>query len=140
MGKKGRLKGRPPTGGYRIAAPAEPRDPRDLPAVISLQHCQYGDHCYTKLDQDNKVAFANAVFTRRSMNWKELQNAPRHGNGFEKISHKSINPPLPAIVTDNDKTLIAFRFNGKAPMVGYRDRNIFFVLFFDPNFCLYNHG
>jgi hypothetical protein len=36
--------------------------------------------------------------------------------------------------------LIAFRFDGKKPMVGYRDGVTFYVLFLDRSFTLYDHG
>lgn len=47
---------------------------------------------------------------------------------------------MPEFITEDKANLLAFRFSGKKPMVGYRIRNIFYVLWFDAAFELYDHG
>ncbi|WP_300674673.1 hypothetical protein [Desulfoluna sp.] len=64
---------------------------------------------------------------------------PRHGMGYEKIATSSLNTELPAHLSGQDVNLIAFRFNGKAPMVGYRDKSVFHILWVDRDFTLYDH-
>lgn len=109
--------------------------------VFSLRHCtDSGPFGFDGLDQECKAAFASAMHTRRSMTWRELRNAPRHGLGQERIAVSAINASIPSHVAEGGHTLIVFRFNGKAPMVGYRDGAVFYVLFFDPDFRLYKHG
>jgi len=68
-----------------------------------------------------------------------ITNSPRHGLGYEKIARTSIRAPIPTDITD-DVTFIAFRFYGKAPMVGYREGYIFHILWIDRDFTLYSHG
>lgn len=74
------------------------------------------------------------------MSWLEINQAPRHGLGFEKIPRKQISVKPPEHVTPDITHFWAFRFFGKAPMVGYKEGEIFFVLWFDEEFKLYDHG
>lgn len=87
---------------------------------------------------DHQAAALRKIFTLSKMTWSEIQNAPRHGLGTEKIHRSSIKAAIPASVTD-DVTFLALRYNGKAPMVGYRDGRTFHVLYLDHTFTLYNH-
>lgn len=74
------------------------------------------------------------------MTWAEIQRFPRHGNGSEILSRESLGDrSYPVEVTD-DVNILAFRFFGKAPMVGYRIGRVFTVLFLDRDFSLYDHG
>ncbi|MDA3922720.1 MAG: hypothetical protein PF501_18890 [Salinisphaera sp.] len=68
----------------------------------------------------------------------EIQHAPRHGVGTEKIPQHQIKAPLPPLLTE-DVTLLALRFDGLRPMVGYRTGIVFRILWLDHNFELYNH-
>jgi hypothetical protein len=71
--------------------------------------------------------------------WHQIQSAPRHGLGSEKIPRNAIKVGIPLFLTE-DVDLLAIRFSGKKPMVGYRDGTIFNILWFDWNFSLYDHG
>lgn len=72
--------------------------------------------------------------------WRELRQAPRHGLGYEQIGRDSIRAGIPATVSE-DVNFIAFRFDGKKPMVGFRDADgVFNILWIDRDFTLYNHG
>ena len=73
------------------------------------------------------------------MQWGEIKIAPRHGLGLEKIDRQSVMFKIPKEVT-KDVELIALRFSGKKPMVGYRDLDVFHIICFDRNFGAYNHG
>ncbi|WP_448216271.1 hypothetical protein [Endozoicomonas sp. 2B-B] len=59
--------------------------------------------------------------------------------GFEKIPKHQIRATIPAFITEEVTNLLAFRYHGKHPMVGYRVRDVFYVLWFDHNFSLYPH-
>ena len=80
-----------------------------------------------------------SMFRRKSLSWAQIRNSPKHGLGTEKISKDAIDEPLPRHLKE-DADLLAMRFWTKAPMVGYRDGRIFYVLWLDPNFSLYDHG
>jgi hypothetical protein len=59
--------------------------------------------------------------------------------GYEKIAKKSIRATIPTHIKD-DVVFIAFRFYGKAPMVGYREDVVFHLLWIDRDFTLYQHS
>ena len=73
------------------------------------------------------------------MTWQEIYQAPRHGLGAEKIAQSAIRPALPSLLTE-DIGLIALRFSGRKPMVGFRDTNVFRLLWLDHDFSVYDHG
>lgn len=129
--------GTPKKGGISAELPP---DYDSKPPIFSLERMQVGRYCLSQLDKDHKAAFSDAIFRRRSITWRELKNADRQGIGFEKIAKTAISEKLPAYVTQDVDCLLAFRFKGKAPMVGYRVKDVFYVLWFDRDFTLYNHG
>lgn len=106
------------------------------PPIFSLEKVLGGCYCFSGLDSKNKACFADAIYRRRGMTWGEILRADRHGLGTEKISESAINAALPDMV---GVQYLALRYNGKRPMVGYRQKNIFFVLWFDHDFTLYDH-
>lgn len=70
------------------------------------------------------------------MTWGDIIRADRHGLGTEKIDGSAIKAALPDFVGTD---FLAFRYNGMKAMVGYRQKNVFFVLWFDHDFTLYDH-
>ena len=83
--------------------------------------------------------FANAVFLRKNLTWNEIKRAGRHGLGTEKISKDAIKEATPKFITEEIDTYLVFRYNGLKPMVGYRQRDVFYILWFDSDFTLYDH-
>ncbi len=118
----------------------EPEDYNKMPPLFSLERVQSGKFCFSQLDQTDKSAFADAIFKRRNLTWNHIQQTHRHKLGYEKISISSIKTSIPKFITEDNHTLIAFRYNGKKAMVGYRIKNIFYVLWFDHSFNLYDHN
>jgi hypothetical protein len=91
------------------------------------------------MSQEHKAFFGDAIFRRRQLSWSAIKSAPRHGLGFEKIPRGQIKAAIPQFIKDDVDHFLAFRFSGLHPMVGYRVRDIFYVLWFDHNFTLYKH-
>ena len=89
-------------------------------------------------DLPHRAALAVRLSKLSQMTWLQIKSAPRHGLGCETIARNAIKSPLPQQVTD-DVVLIALRYNGKSPMVGYRDERTFHILFIDHNMTLYKH-
>jgi hypothetical protein len=110
------------------------------PIIFSLERIVSGNYCFTSLDKPDKEQFAEAIFRRKNLTWEEVYSAQRHGLGTEKISVKSISEEKPRFITDDITDYLALRYNGKKAMVGIRQKNIFYVLWFDHNFSLYDHG
>ena len=134
----GRIKKRSATQGKVVKSLAPIDYDRQSP-IFSLEKIQSGKYCLSSLDQVNKAMFADAIYKRKSLSWNEIKQAPKHGLGTEKISTTSIKAAKPKFITEDLDDYLAFRYNGKQAMVGYRQRDVFFVLWFDHDFTLYNH-
>jgi hypothetical protein len=89
-------------------------------------------------DQQNQSALVKQLFILSRMKWSEIRNAPRHGVGTEKIPRDQLKAPLPQGISD-DVEILALRYNGKRPMLGYRDGRTFQILLLDHNFTAYDH-
>jgi hypothetical protein len=82
----------------------------------------------------------NSLFKRKDMSWREIRQSDRHGLGIEEISSRSLRASMPTISFINQETVFhAMRFDGKKAMVGVRVEKVFYVLWFDRSFTLYNH-
>ena len=90
-------------------------------------------------DDAERSAFVKRLFYLSKTIWREIRNAPRHGIGTEKIDRKSLKVALPNNIPE-DTAILALRYNGKKPMIGYRLDRTFYVLFLDFSFGAYNHG
>jgi hypothetical protein len=117
----------------------EPVNYDEKPPVFSLEKLQSGKYCISGLGQSHKAMFADAIFRRKGLTWSQIKKCDRHGLGTEKITKSSIKAPIPRFITEDVNDFLVFRYNGMNPMVGYRQRDVFFVLWFDHDFTLYNH-
>lgn len=133
-----RLQGRGGKRGKRIESPAVGGVSSDTqPPVFGLCYLD-GDYCVSKCTKDEKAAFADKLRELSQLSWRELRQAPRDGLGYEKINRGGIHASIPPHITE-EVSFIAFRFCGKAPMVGYRDESIFHIVWIDRAFRLYDH-
>ena len=108
----------------------------DKHPLFSLRHLS-GNYCVTCCDKDHQAAFAVTLHKLSQLTWKQLFSADRHGVGFEKITHENIHTSIPTIASM--EKLLAFRYNGKHPMVGFQEKEVFHVLWLDRDFTLYDH-
>lgn len=134
----GRIKKQKPKQGNLVKS-VEPINYDQLPPVFSLEKIQQGKYCLSRLDQEHKAMFSEAIFRRKSTSWNEIKRLDRHGLGTEKISKSFIKAAIPKFITEDVDDFLVFRYKGMNPMVGYRQRDVFFVLWFDHDFTLYNH-
>lgn len=111
-----------------------------LPAIFSLEKMVGDKYCFSNLDDTSKKQFAESIFKRRQLTWNEIKKIDRHGLGFEKIKKDQIKGKKPSNITEDFDNFLAFRFCAKRPMVGYREKNIFYVLWFDHDYTLYPHS
>ena len=137
--KKLKIKYPKPVSGQRVAAETV-QDYDAMPPIFSLERLQAGSYCLSVLEKDDKAAFADAIFKRKNLTWAEIKQVGRHGLGFEKINKKIIRPSIPPFITEEIDSFLAFRFSGKKPMLGYRVKNVFYVLWFDHDYTVYDHG
>lgn len=113
-----------------------PLGDREKP-LFSFHFLQKG-YCITDCNRDEKARFAETLRKLSQLEWMKLKNSQRHGLGCEKISVGAIKEGVPANIPKRDHFL-AFRFDGKKPMVGYRENAVFHVLWLDSKFKLYKH-
>lgn len=115
---------------------------------IDLENLKHPIFCFKYLHKDfhldactsvEKIALINQLVRLSSMNWIDIQGAPKYGMGSEKIATSSIRPSLPRIITEDVKSLLALRFLGKAPFIGLRNKFIFHVIYIDRAFLAYTH-
>lgn len=125
---KGKIKSPPDTGFY-----PEPQHP-----VFCFKYI-HKDFGLNKCNDEEKIKLLERVAMLSKMTWPEIQTAPKHGVGSEKIERDSIIPPIPLDLTEDVKHLLALRFDGKKPIVGYRNKFIFHILYIDRSFEVYNH-
>ena len=125
--------------GTRFSAAEPPRDYNEQCFSIRFD-CASG-YCIFDCNQDQQISALKTIHDLSKVKWKELMKVHKHGKGFEKINRSSIKRirSLNHVPIDQEK-FIAFRFCGKAPMVGYRDQDKFVVYWFDRDFSLYDHG
>ena len=124
------------SGKFRTKQSAE-KSPDQLPPSFSLQYLS-SEFCVSCCEQQEKAHFADTLRKLSQFTWAELKQKNRHKLGFEKISRSSIKVGIPQHVQE-DVTFIAFRFDGMKPMVGYRSGHIFYILWLDRNFSVYDH-
>lgn len=95
-------------------------------------------HSVNCCGRDDQAALARQMYALSQLTWDEIKKAPKHGLGSETISNTALKVALPSSITP-DVTLLAFRYNAKAPFLGYREGRIFYVLLIDHNFGCYKH-
>jgi len=139
MTKQGRIKKEKAKQG-RLVSSQEPPNYNRFPAVFSLEKIQSGKYCFSKLNQENKACFAEAIYRRKGLTWNEITQSGRHALGTEKMPVGQIRYDKPAFLTDDFTDYMVFRYNGLKSMVGYRLKDVFYVLWFDHDQTLYDHG
>lgn len=99
-------------------------------------HSKYG---LSQCDKKHHSQFIQQLHRLSQLKWSEINVSGRHGMGYEKIQINSLNVPLHIDITDDVKFLLAFRYCGKSPFLGYRQNSLFRILFIDSKFSLYKH-
>jgi hypothetical protein len=101
---------------------------------------QYLHPKYTSAEcsDEQKSLLLHALEKYSTLRWVEIRDSPRHGLGSEKIERNAIKPNIPPSIP-KEATFLAFRFAGLAPMVGFRENNIFHIVFIDAHFDVYDH-
>lgn len=140
MSNKKRFKQPPKNKDSKIGVPDDKSSipPEQQPPIFSLRYLE-GEYCLTKCEKDDQAAFALKLHRLSKLTWSQIHSQGRHQLGYEKISRDAIKAPIPKFITE-DVNFIAFRFSGMKAMVGYRDGAIFYVIWLDRNFTLYDHG
>jgi hypothetical protein len=127
------------TQGSLIQTPkteVEPSDDEQRPKFC-LQYIANG-FCVSDCTKDEKAAFASRLREMSQLTWQQLRQAPREKQGYEKIERNAIKVSIPKTLTP-EVNIIAFRCFGKGPVIGYRSKAVFHIVWLDPNFKVYKH-
>lgn len=135
-----KIKGKGRKKGKRIAPPQHIQTVPNYDLEPPVFCFRYLDktHGLERCNKDEKVALISTLYKLSRFSWRQLRLAPRHGVGDERIDRSSFRVAIPQHITEDD--LLAFRFSGLAPMVGYRDGAIFRIVWLDRSFRVYTHG
>lgn len=136
----GRFKGgAPEKGKYLPVAPVQVRPDTLQHPTFCLRHVvRPRDFSFDDRTAAEKAAVADTMYAIGKLTWAQIRGAHRHGLGGEKIEQNQLKFQLPAHIT-KDVTILAFRFLGKAPMLGYREGTTLHIICLDPNFRAYDH-
>lgn len=113
---------------------------------FSLEYVQETTRCnFSDLDAEGKRAFADAIFKRRNITWADIKTHHRHNLGFEMLDKTAIKPSQERLPTEMRelKKYMVFRYHKTLAMVGHRERDVFYVFWFDHNHhnrSVYGHG
>lgn len=115
--------------GYRIEAPS---------TLVNITNFSYPIFCFKhihkkygldKCTPKEKVSFVEQLIKLSECSWEKLQLSPKNGLGCEKIKRKSIKAPIPNAITDDVDFFLSFRFHGKMPFVGYKNKGNYILIY-----------
>jgi hypothetical protein len=130
---------RPASSGDKLVPPSEPVNHDEESPKFCLRFLQR-DFDVNSLSPASQAAFAKTLQKLAASPWKQLKLADRHGQGTELIPREQIRASIPAQFEDQAKFMM-FRYDGRLPMGGTRVRDIYHVLWIEPEFGrLYDHG
>ena len=134
-----KIKAKEANGGPRIKSPSSGSQ-HDSTQNTTPLFCfcgLTGNYCLSKCNGEQKSAFADTIHKLSKLTWAQIATADRHGSGHEKIARGSLRGvTIPADLTE-DVDILAFRFCGMMPMLGYRLGRVFHVIALDRNHVAY---
>jgi hypothetical protein len=119
----------------------DPINPDDLPPAFSFEKMQDGSgHSFNCCQDEDRLYLAKRIFMLSRMPWRQIRGASAKGMGSEEIPRGRIAPPVPNVVTEDVTAFISLHYVGKKRFIGYRVGQIFYVLWVDHTFEVYDHG
>ena len=96
-------------------------------------------------DGDIKAKFFQDFLLRlkkySDLGWKQMAVEKRHDYGWEYLSPDRMKHQLPTAITPEVQLMVLRSSNDKRAMVGFREWNIFHVIFIEANFNdIYEHS
>jgi hypothetical protein len=139
MMAKGKVRGNKPSSlGTRLPEAPPPLSYDEENPKFCLRYLRTGFDVHA-LSPQRQAAFAKTLQKLAASQWKELITSPYKGQGIELLPVGQIKPSLPARFGGQPKVMV-FRYDGKLPMAGVRVRDVYHVLWIEPEFNqLYNH-
>jgi hypothetical protein len=108
---------------------------------FSHRYITTGSYCVKRCRIDQFRSFSDKLRILSSLDWKTIESSPRETNGFELLPVSALREKMPPPFDKIDKAMV-FRFGANAGrIVGVRNTDdMFFILFIDHDFTLYDHG
>ncbi|WP_153940691.1 hypothetical protein [Acidithiobacillus thiooxidans] len=125
--------------GDRIRAPRSSKGSRQSLHPKSSFEKMSSSHSVFECETEEKAALADTLYKLGQMTWAQIMQTDRHKSGCETISLEEIKAPGKDAITPDSKVL-AFRFSGMKPMIGYRLDETFYVVWLDRAFKIYGHS
>lgn len=119
--------------------------PEQLNTERSIEHpvfCFRYLHNNFNLDNcsdEQKITLLKKLEKLSQLTWNQIQLAPKHGLGAEKIYTNSIHPSMPSFLSEDVSYLLAFRCFGLMPVLGHRNGPVLHLLYLDPSGKVYDH-
>lgn len=110
----------------------------NLPPHISLKYYDYKHECFSQWTQRDLKDFSHLNELLSKTTWKEMiQNCSKNygmkkGLGSTVIRDTNIHEKLPKNIS-KDCTLIELRVNEKSRIIGFRNNEIYFLIWLDRN-------
>ena len=116
--------------------PVKPSPSKNKPVFSFLYLSK--SHCITKCEKNEQASFVRKMHLLSQRTWDQIYSSPAHKNGCEKIDRKSLKVPMPQDIKDDAK-ILSIRFCREAPMVGFREKDVFHIIWFDRKYDVYAH-
>lgn len=112
----------------------------DFPPAFSFEKMQDGSgNSFNCCEDADRLALAKRLFMLSRLPWKEIRQASARGLGSEQIPRYRIKRAIPRVVTDEVESFSALHFVANKRFVGYRVGQIFYILWVDHTFEVYDH-
>jgi len=138
---KGNLKSVSGDSGKKIAISPDTTEEVDIKHPVFCFRYLNKKYHIKKCTEKEQLSLLDRLQLLSEKTWKDIQFADKHSFGTEKIKQTSIKAGIPTHLA-KDVDFYAFRFDGKKPMVGFRNAKAFFVfhvVYLDRDFTLYDH-
>lgn len=123
---------------------AEPKATIDYDAkhpIFSFEKMQdRSGHSVSCCDREDLYHLLKRIYMLNRLPWRDIRQASRKGYGVEKIARSAIKYAVPTTVTDDNDYFHALHYSGKKRFIGYKVQQVFYILWIDHNFSVYDHG
>lgn len=125
----------------KAPAPVSPANPDLLPPAFSFEKMQDGSgNSFNCCEDDDRLSLAKRMFMLSREPWRTIRGASSKGLGSEEIPRYRIKRAVPNSVTEDVEYFHSLHYIGKKRFIGYKVGQIFYVLWVDHNYQVYDHG
>lgn len=97
--------------------------------LSNFKHCTSEDH----------AALASTLHGLGQLTWQQIQCSDRDKSGHEQIPVDRLTGVVLTPFASDQPHVLAFRYKGKAPMLGIREGEVLRILHLDRDFTAYRH-